>query len=371
MLTPQHRVLFLAPDLIGQPGGIARVCSLVCRALTEANVSFSTVSLHDEDDASQIAAVKFPEMAYSPCKGGRVNFVIRSVLTALKSRPSVVFAAHPYFSHITYFISRLVGARSVVMIHGTDAWYRLSWLRRWALQRVDAVISVSRFTAEQAAQANGFALNKVTVVHNCLDPELPPAPPLNGTHPNLSLLTVARIKEGESKGHDEVIKALPALLNRFPTLKYSIVGDGDGRPKLESLAVKEGVAHAVNFYGTVSEQDLMRHYAEASLFIMPSRGEGFGLAFIEAMALNKPAIGGNSDAAPEVIQDNKTGYVIDPSSTTELVDRVSRLLSDEKLREQMGKSASEHVRARFSYASFKENLLRAVFGAPVNQAGIG
>lgn len=362
----QRHTLFLAPDLIGPPGGIARVCALVCRALTEADEEIATVSLHDHGDASMIAAERFPKMTYSACQSGRVKFVLKAITQALQRRPTVVFAAHPYFSHITYFIARMVGARSVVMIHGTDAWYRLSWLRRWALQRVDVVISVSHFTAKQAALANGFSLSKVRVVHNCLDPELPMAPRPNGTHPELCLLTVARIKEGEAKGHDQVIKALPELLIRFPNLKYSIVGDGDGRHMLERLAEDEGVAHAVRFHGTVSEQELMRHYARASLFIMPSRSEGFGLAFIEAMALSKPAIGGNLDAAPEVIIDNDTGYVVDPDSTAQIVDRVSRLLSDEKLREQMGMRASTHVGQSFSYLSFKENLFKSLFDGFVN-----
>lgn len=364
----QRQTLFLAPDLIGQPGGVARVCSLVCRALTETGEGIATISLHDREDASKIAVDRFPEMTYKPCNGGRVRFVLQAVVNAMRRPPAVIFAAHPYFSHITYLIARLVGARSVVMIHGTDAWYRLSSLRRWALKRVDVVISVSSFTAKQAALANGFSLDKVRVVHNCLDPELPMNPRANGKHPDLSLLTVGRIKTGESKGHDQVIKALPELLVRFPNLKYSVVGDGDGRHTLESLAEDEGVSDAVKFHGTVSEEDLMRHYAEASVFIMPSRGEGFGLTFVEAMALSKPAIGGNLDATPEVILDNETGYVVDPSSITQIVDRVSRLLSDEPLREQMGKRASTHVRKSFSYASFKKNLLQSLFDEETGQA---
>ncbi len=366
-MAPRH-TLFLVPDLIGEPGGIARVCSLICRAFRQADEQIATVSLHDNRHASTVAADRFPKMNYSACEGRRVKFVIHALWNALRKRPTVVFSAHPYFSHITYFIARIVGARSVVMIHGTDAWYRLSWLRRWSLQRVDVVISVSHFTAKQAARANGFSLSRVRVVHNCLDPDLPLAPKLNGGPHNLSLLTVARLKDGEAKGHDQVIKALPELLVRFPNLKYSVVGDGDGRQKLECLAAEEGVAHAVRFHGTVSEQELMRHYAEASLFIMPSRGEGFGLAFIEAMALSKPAIGGNSDAAPEVILDNETGYVVDPSSTEQIVDRVSRLLSDKELREKMGRQASTHVRQSFSYLSFKESLFKSLFDNSVREA---
>lgn len=356
-----RHTLFLVPDLIGKPGGIARVCALVCRALTEAEECFATIALHDQDAARAVAARRFPAMHYVPCRDSRITFAWRAVLLALRTKPSVVFAAHPNFSYIACFLARLCGARSVLMIHGIDAWKTLSPLRRWGLRRADIVISVSRFTANQAVKANGISSERIRILHNCLDPDLIPVKSSNGSHAVSSLLTVARITLAERKGHDQVISALPELLKRFPELKYSIVGDGDGRRQLELLAARKGVGDAVRFHGAVSEKDLMRHYAEASLFIMPSRGEGFGLAFIEAMAQGTPAIGGNVDAAPEVILDGETGYVIDPGSTAEIVDRISQLLCDRSLREQMGRKAALHVQENFSYERFKKGLLGYLF----------
>ena len=172
------------------------------------------------------------------------------------------------------------------------------------------------------------------------------------------MLTVARMTLAEQyKGHDVVIRAMPALLSRFPQLVYDIVGEGDGRPALEALAAQIGVSHAVRFHGTVSEEELCRLYAEASLYVMPSRGEGFGFAFIEAMSQGTPAIGGNLDAAPEVIVDGETGYVIDPTSVEAVVTAASRLLGDEALRERMGQAARRDVQHRFSFVRFRQNLV--------------
>ena len=353
------RVLFIVPDMVDRPGGIARVCRLMRRALVEAGVGLAVVALHDEKTAPEGAADEDRPARYVPCAGSRVAFVWQAFVTALRYAPSVVLTAHPNFSLLTWCVARLTGARAVVLVHGVDAWEPLKPLRRWGFRKADMVISVSKFTAERAVQSNGLSAERVQVLHNCLDPALARPVPSAGGGSGLSLLTVARMTLAEQyKGHDYVIRALPELLRRFPKLVYSVVGDGDGRGKLEELAQEIGVAHAVRFHGNVPEAELPRHYADATLFIMPSRGEGFGLAFIEAMAHGKPAIGGNADASPEVIADGVTGYVVDPTSVGEIVEKVSRLLADEPLRRRMGQTAAQDVQKRFGYELFKERLLR-------------
>src|SRR5262249_57554726 len=133
------------------------------------------------------------------------------------------------------------------------------------------------------------------------------------------------------KGVDYVIRALPLLLGRFPNLVYHVIGDGDDRPRLERLAVEHGVQAAVRFAGILPDADLLRHYAGATIYVMPSRGEGFGFVFLEAMAQGTPAIGGNVDATPEVIVDGVTGYLIDPTSPDAIAAAVARLLDDPPL----------------------------------------
>src|SRR5690606_2090267 len=146
-------------------------------------------------------------------------------------------------------------------------------------------------------------------LHNCLDPQFQPQKIKAGKSASLSLLTVARMSLNEQyKGYDVVIRALPQLLAQFPGLIYNVVGDADGRPMLEALAAEQGVAHAVRFHGVVSEEELVRHYHEASVFVMPSRFEGFGFVFLEAMTYGKPVVCGNEDASVEVVRDKTTGF---------------------------------------------------------------
>jgi phosphatidylinositol alpha-1,6-mannosyltransferase len=148
---------------------------------------------------------------------------------------------------------------------------------------------------------------------------------------------------------------MPFLLERFPELIYNIVGDGDGRSQMEDVARQEGVEHAVKFHGSVSDTELKKHYREATLFVMPSRREGFGFVFLEAMAHGLPIVAGDQDATTEVVQDGKTGILVNPLSTYALHAAITRLLTQAEERRQMGLRGAEAVDS-FSYPAFRATM---------------
>jgi phosphatidylinositol alpha-1,6-mannosyltransferase len=352
-----HSILYLVPNLFGPPGGIARYCRLVCRSLLETGAQVRVLSLADAGGAPPEAWGADARL-YQANHGSKRGFVQSALATALSLRPTIIMIGHPYFSALGWFLARLINAHAVSFIYGIDVWQPLKPARRWALQRSNRIISISRFTAQQAARANRLCPTKIRILHNCLDPQFEGPAQSEKAPSNPSMLTVARLSQAEQyKGHDYVIRAMPALLARFPELAYRVVGDGDDRARLEDLAAREGVARAVRFHGIVSEGDLRRLYAETSLFIMPSRGEGFGFVFLEAMAQGTPAIGGNLDATPEVIADGETGYLVDPTSVEAIVAAAARLLGDEALRRRMGQAAMRRVEQEFSFPQFRQRLV--------------
>lgn len=329
---------------------------MVCSALAGAEIPVRVIALQDRAASPPPDVRHWRSIQYRACHGSRPRFV-RAALQARRARPRVILVGHPNFSPLGYTLARLCKARLCVFMYGVDVWEPLPPARRWALQQADQWIAISRFTAREAASANGLPLERIRILYNCLDPGLQPPTGFVRQESGLSLLTVARLLTNELyKGHDHVISALPPLLQRFPQLIYHIVGDGNGRPELEAQAARLGVAHAVRFHGFVDEAVMQRFYAESSVFIMPSRREGFGFVFIEAMAQGAPAIGGNMDATPEVIADGVTGYLVDPTSVDDIVDKTSRLLADADLRRTMGQAAIRHVQENFSYDTFRERL---------------
>lgn len=351
-------VLYLVPDLFG-PGGIARHGRVLCQALLEAGVTLDVLALNDSSTPrakDSQALLGFAGLNYRGCDGHRPTFV-RVALQRARRRPVVVLVEHANFSPLGWMAARVAGARWAVVAHGVEVWQPLSRLRGRSLRLADQVICVSHFTARRIVQSNRVAPTKTRVLHNCLDPQLK-FQNARGPQEGLSLLTVGRTTlEERYKGHDRVIRALPQLLGRFPGLTYHIVGDGSGRPELQELAKQQGVDGSLRWSAGLSDEELARCYAQTSLFIMPSQYEGFGLVFVEAMAQGVPVIGGNSDATPEVIADGETGFVVDPLSIEEIVDKTSRLLDDAALRERMGRAGIERVGREFSFGKFQGTLL--------------
>lgn len=386
-------ILYLVPDLFGPPGGIARYCRLVAQALGESGVAVHIVALMDQPhDAARlpqataaVAPLNFAAGAtYTPCGGSRTAFIRQAVRQTLRTRPGLILTGHVNLAPLGWALARLTRAPMVTFAYGIDAWAPLSRTRHLALQRSARVIAISRYTADRAMQINALDPARLRVLHNCLDPQFERSQashspgnsseflPVPSSSPeflrvpsdqpfgnyDLSLLTVARMSLAEQyKGHDVVLHAMPELLQRFPDLRYDIIGDGDARPGLQALAQQLGVAPAVHFHGVVSEAALRDHYAQASLFIMPSRAEGFGFVFLEAMAHGLPVIGGNMDATPEVVVHKETGLLADPTSPTQIADAIATLLADPLRRQIMGIAAQHRVEEHFSFSQFQQHLL--------------
>lgn len=349
-------VLYLVPDLFGPPSGIACYCRMVCRALTETGHDVTVVSLLDQAAGQADSERMFPSIRYRSCAGNRKLFVARA-LQMLRYRPRIVLVGHPNLAPLGRWIAKFCGARLVTFIYGIDAWEPLSTSRRGALCSSDAVIAISNFTARRAAEVNSVPLDRVRILHNCIDPQFMSRDAKGPAESRHSLLTVARMSLSEQyKGHDVVIRALPALLREFPDVIYNVVGGGDGRPVLEALAAECGVAGAVRFHGIVTEEELIRHYHEASLFVMPSRFEGFGFVFLEAMGYGKPVVCGNEDASVEVVRHEETGLTVAPQNTEQVAQAIARLLRSDESRRSMGRRGREIVANEFSFERFRDTL---------------
>jgi glycosyltransferase involved in cell wall biosynthesis len=349
-------VLYLVPDLMNPASGIARYGRMVCRALLDEGMPLTVVARVDPLESG--ADEPEPGMTYWPCDGSVRAFMQRSLAGAFRERPAFLLAGHANFAPLGWLLARLVGARLVSFIYGIDVFQPLSPWRRWALRKSDRIISISRFTAQRAVEVNRAPEQKLRILHNCIDPGFLQPFQATGIEPGLSMLTVGRVSQAEQyKGQDQVIRAMPALLSRFPDLVYHVVGDGTWRPALEELARQLGVAGEVQFHGFVSEEELRHRYSEATLFIMPSRAEGFGFVFLEAMVHGLPVIAGNVDASPEVVMDGETGILVDPTSVESIVAASTRLLSDRGLRRRMGGNGRERVLREFGPGGFKASLL--------------
>jgi teichuronic acid biosynthesis glycosyltransferase TuaC len=162
------------------------------------------------------------------------------------------------------------------------------------------------------------------------------------------------------KRHADVLRALAVLGPRHPTLRYSIIGDGPERVPLEGLAARLGVAAHVDFLGQLAPEQAVERARHATLFVMPSTEEAFGVAYVEAMAGGVPAIGCRGEPGPEEIAAAGDGFMLVPPGDIErLTQRIDELLSDHHRLREAGQRARATVAANFTWARCGEQTLRA------------
>ena len=230
-------------------------------------------------------------------------------------------------------LAKLFCAKLWIQVHGIEAWQALAGLHRRSVERAVLVTSVSRYTRRRLLEWVGIDPAQVKVLPNTVDPRFQPGPKSevlldrHRARGKKLLMTVGRLASSERyKGHDQVIRALRRVLSNHPETIYLIIGDGDDRARLEALAVEFGVTEKVEFVGHVDAEQLPNYFRLADVFVMPSTGEGFGIAFLEAMASGIAVIGGNLDASPDPLADGVLGTVVDPSNQEQLASAICAAL---------------------------------------------
>jgi len=150
------------------------------------------------------------------------------------------------------------------------------------------------------------------------------------------------------------------LGQRYPTLRYVIVGEGPERVALEGLAARLGVAARVEFRGQLEPAQAIEEARRCTLFVMPSTDEAFGVAYVEAMAGGVPAIGCRGEPGPEEIAAAGDGLVLVPPGDIErLTQRIDELLSDPHRLREAGQRAHATVAAHFTWERCGEQTLAA------------
>ena len=233
----------------------------------------------------------------------------------------IIFCGHIHLLCIAYAFKLLYKAKLILAIHGIDAWQPTKrLLNNKLIGSVDVIIVVSEVTKQRFLKWVKVKQAKIFILPNAVNlAEYGPGPKnpallnryeLTG---KIVLMTLGRLAAGEQyKGFDEIIEALPALLTRIPTIAYLIVGEGDDRPRLEAKAKSLGVGERVVFTGFIPEAEKAEHYRLADAFVMPGRGEGFGIVFLEALACGIPAVGSKLDGSREALRGGILGILVDP-----------------------------------------------------------
>ncbi len=284
------------------------------------------------------------------------------------------------FDHVTLALPilplmRSGWVRSVVFAHGSESWRRIRKSSRLSFRRATLVLANSEYTRKKmlacGVSGNIIACPLGLAADVSLRSSAPPPmsdlalPAADGVTRTLSphaLLLVGRMLAAErGKGHDQLLTALPLLHGSHPDTQLVFAGPGDDRERLQHRAQELGVAHAVFLPGFITRDALDSLFAAAYAYVMPSRQEGFGLVYLEAMNHAKVCVGCRNDGAEDVIVDGETGLLVDdPDDIAELVQALQGLLGNPGRAMCMGQAGFGRLHTHFTAEQYRQRLLDAL-----------
>ncbi|MBI4572750.1 MAG: glycosyltransferase family 4 protein [candidate division NC10 bacterium] len=215
---------------------------------------------------------------------------------------------------------------------------------RVAVHRADVVVSTSRYSRDRIVEAYGVPAAKVVIVPELIDlqawaEESIPPPGTQADPP--AILTVAHMYPRKNLGL--LVKAYAHLRDAGIPFQGWIVGDGPCRRAWERQRDRLGLQASVTFLGSISRRELQERYRRARIFCLPSRQEGFGIVFLEAMACRKPIVAARAAAVPETVTEGVAGLLVDPEDVEALVEVLAALLSDPDRCRAMGEAGRRRV----------------------------
>lgn len=347
------RSILLTPNVLGRDG-VSALSREIARALPEPAV---ILSLHD----GPVAAVRSPVgIDVQGARGSRTSLLVNALRAARQSsRDVAIVCSHLHLAPIARAAAAVSrhDVKPTVVLCGIEAWVPLRMLERWALSG-SRVTAISQHTVDRFRAANpAFAALDVAVCHPGLAAAAAAAP---RPGPSPVALIVARMSAAERyKGHDALLDVWPAITARHTDAVLAIAGDGDDRARLEARVKALGIEASVSFTGRIADNALAGLYARCRFFVMPSRDEGFGLVFLEAMRAAKPCIGG-AGAASEIVQHGVTGLIVDPASKPELLAAMMRLYDEPDTCAQFGMAGRERFLSEFTDRHFQARFARII-----------
>ena len=303
----RSRTLLLAPEIFASEGGIPRILQSYLKALCELageNDSVRLVALNDSivasSDVRRSANEKLEE--WFVCSRNKPRFV-RAALRLSRGCDRII-CGHVAQLPVAWLAQRLnPRLRYYLVAHGIEVWRKFNFAERLALRGAEKIFCVSDYTRQELLKHSPLPAGRAVVLSNALDPRFKIAAGIPLAQCAPTILTVTRLTHADRyKGVQHLIEAMPAIRTALPAATLRIVGRGDDLPRLHALRNQLGLtAEAVEFLGYVDDKRLAAELRSCRLFALPSKNEGFGLVFLEAMAHGRPCLGARAGGVPEVI----------------------------------------------------------------------
>jgi teichuronic acid biosynthesis glycosyltransferase TuaC len=334
-------------------------------------IAVSTI-YHPRKQSSPSAAadwVRYPQVPgnLGLSSAGKLLYarLLRRINKLHSAKPIDVIHAHVALpcGHAAALLSRRLNIPFVVTVHGLDVFNNChsggvpaAWRRKVSVDVYRAARTVICISGKVQEILKAGTPACSAIVYNGVDPSLfSPNPSAEGPF-DPEILVVGTLLR--SKGHELVLRALGNLRLSFPRLRCRIIGEGPDRALFEAMVRDLGIEQQVQFVGRQSRSEVAEAMRRCSVFALPSRNEGLGCVYLEAMSSGKPVVACRGQGIEELIDHGKNGWLIPVDGLEELVQGLSVLLGSPELRAGIGAAARQTVLEKLTLTHQAQNLAR-------------
>jgi glycosyltransferase involved in cell wall biosynthesis len=289
------------------------------------------------------------------------NNVLKS-LAGFKKVKKIINKLQPDIVHNHLFLPKLflIGINKFTIIdthHDNSPWWSKNdlrsklfhWVEKYFINhKTSHTIAISK--AVKFGLINYYHADEknITIIYNSISIQKDSCK-IKKTPSAEHLLYVGRLSI-EKKGLDTLVEIVKLLIKDFPQLKVTIVGDGDDRYKFEQLISKMNLTNHFTLEGI--QKNVERFYSNATILIMPSRWEGFGLTAAEAAICGVPVVASDIGGLNEVVIDNVTGFTVPSDKPDKFADNIKVLINDKELYTKFSRNALKLSKERYNHDDF-------------------
>lgn len=357
------------PNIFQFKGGIQVYSAFVLQALQTLapNYQYEVFLKHDTQVPGCLERTQFHCAGQFPLAIRTPIFATQLLGFGLWKRPQLVIATHLNFTPVAYWLKRLTGIPYWAVAHGVDAWAIERPDLKRGLQYADQILAVSGYTRSRLLSEQHLDPSKVSLLPNTFDAnrfQIAPKPQhllerYNLTSDQPIILTVTRLASTDGyKGYDQLLDALLEIRQVIPNVHYILAGKGDDQPRIEQRIRQLNLTNHVTLTGFIADEELGEHYNLCDVFAMPSKGEGFGIVYLEALACGKPTLGGNQDGAIDALCHGELGVLVNPDDKSAIAKTLIQILQGTYPHPLVyqPQALREKVIATFGFARFQHTL---------------
>jgi len=271
---------------------------------------------------------------------------------------------HAHFAHsptsVAMFAAHLSGISFSFTAHAKDIYtsHRAQLAEKIAKARF--VVTCTEYNRTYLTNLTGRGETPIYRIYHGIDIDLFQSRQAESSAPPYRILTVARLTA--KKGIPTVLKAVRALVDQGMDLTYTLIGDGDDRQDILALIDTLELGGVCRWLGTLPHDEVISHYRQSDLFALgcevARNGDRDGIpnVLVESMAMGVPVVGTRVSAIPELIQNERSGLLVEPGRPDQMATAMGRLLTDQVLRDRIIVAARDQVQKNFDNKRLVESL---------------